>query len=700
MISTNLTIKNLFTDDTKLTFLVGAGCSVDIPSCLPAGRAMMEAIIRYTCAEPEIEKILELEELRFEQLVEIVRDHLDPELKIIDYYAQCDKPNLQHFFLAKMIKEGHFVMTTNFDFLIEYALLQSNIPKDEVIPVITKSDFEEFNNPIKLFEKGKKTVYKIHGSTKNVISGDNTKDSLIATIRAFGSNKEGLNVFQVEPFKRPLFDNISDGRTLVVLGYSGSDDFDIVPSLNVLKNLKSLIWIDYIKHDGGRERIYEIEVPELIKEDLNKQLTKLENLIFKFYGLNESEQSKKVKNIKNKIKKNIKILQDFKRINEDISVYIIKANTTRLIKEIMEIKPNLNNFSISPLNWLKSNIISPSDIIKWYIPYKIYFDLGESSDAMKCIEKVLEISEKSNNLNWKATALYKLGEFFKKIGYPDQITFQKFKDGYQICNELGDLKGQSIGLYHLGKSYYDSNKYSEARELFYKAISISEELNDIESKANYLLSIGLIFKDNMEYDKALKIYEEVLKIKEYSGDLSGKAECLCNIAKIYENKWDLDECLKRYEEALMIFDQLGNLPRKADLLAKTSAIYGELGNSIEQVKREEEAFRITGPVGDMIGNATNFFSSGIQYLTIKMYPKALRYFKTSLTLYERLGNLNLIPRCFKYIGTVYKEQGNYLEALKQYDLALKVLSQLDLSESEEAKIYKNEIEFLKSKIKG
>ena len=35
---TNLTIQDLFTKDAKLTFLVGAGCSVDAPSCLAAGQ--------------------------------------------------------------------------------------------------------------------------------------------------------------------------------------------------------------------------------------------------------------------------------------------------------------------------------------------------------------------------------------------------------------------------------------------------------------------------------------------------------------------------------------------------------------------------------------------------------------------------------------------------------------------------------------
>ena len=91
-----LSIRDLFTDNLDLTFLIGAGCSVDPPSCQPEARTMMEAIIKYTCAESEIEKILKLKNLRFETLLEIIRDTVDPDLRIIDYYGLCEIPNNHH----------------------------------------------------------------------------------------------------------------------------------------------------------------------------------------------------------------------------------------------------------------------------------------------------------------------------------------------------------------------------------------------------------------------------------------------------------------------------------------------------------------------------------------------------------------------------------------------------------------------------
>ena len=60
---TNLTLKDFITKNEKITFLIGAGCSVDAPSCLPTGSEMMECIIKFTCEESEIERLLKIKKL-------------------------------------------------------------------------------------------------------------------------------------------------------------------------------------------------------------------------------------------------------------------------------------------------------------------------------------------------------------------------------------------------------------------------------------------------------------------------------------------------------------------------------------------------------------------------------------------------------------------------------------------------------------
>lgn len=103
----NLKIEDIFGDDQNFTFLIGAGCSIDASSCQPVGKSMMDAILYFSCGETEIEKIKKLKNSRFEALVEILRDNLDEDLQMIDYYGLCDRPNIQHFFLADLISQKH-----------------------------------------------------------------------------------------------------------------------------------------------------------------------------------------------------------------------------------------------------------------------------------------------------------------------------------------------------------------------------------------------------------------------------------------------------------------------------------------------------------------------------------------------------------------------------------------------------------------
>ncbi|MFX1238613.1 MAG: tetratricopeptide repeat protein [Promethearchaeota archaeon] len=642
---TNLTIKDLFTNEARLTFLVGAGCSVDAPSCLPAGRPMMEAIINYACAESEREKILKLEDLRFEQLVEIVRDNLDPELKIIDYYGQCDTPNLQHFFLAGMIKKGHFVMTTNFDFLIEYALLQSGVPKEEITPVITRQDFETYSNPDELLNDGKKPIYKIHGSTKNIITDENTRDSLIATIQAFGSGKEGESVFQVEPFKRSLFENISNNRTLVVMGYSGTDDFDIVPTLMILKNFKNIVWINYVPDDGGIENIYEID-----------------DSIFQ-----ETKNSDKVN----------QILADIYRMRNVENIYRVNANTTRIIEELIDFKPNINsnNFSVSPITWFKNNINPPDEFNRYIIPYNIYHYFSLIDNTMDCSKIILKIAKKRRNKNWESLALLTIGNTLKKRGKL-QKALEHYIEALAITEQLGDLQGKRLILNNIGEILKIKGKLNEALQHYKEALAIAEQLGDLEGKGTTLNDIGIILKSKGKLNEALDHYKEALAIADQFGDLWGKATLLHSIGDILKIKGELDEALQHYKEALAISEQLGDFECKVLCLDGIGEISEGRGKLDKALKLYQEALTIADQLDDLELRPHILNSIGLLLSKKGKLNKALRHYRKALAIDEQLGNLSQKGAVLSNIGEILEIKGKLDEALQHYKEALAIAEQL------------------------
>ncbi|MFX0077507.1 MAG: tetratricopeptide repeat protein, partial [Candidatus Hermodarchaeota archaeon] len=532
---TDLTIRDLFTPGVKLTFLVGAGCSIDKPSCLPAGRRMMNALLDYTCAKSELDKIKKLEGLRFEQLIEILSERLDPELKIIDFYGLCDKPNLQHFFLAEMMNQGHFVFTTNFDFLIEYALIHSGVPKNKIKVVITKEDFEKFDNPHELYSDGLKTLYKIHGSTENIITGIPTRASLIATIQAFGANKEGENAFQLEGFKQPAFLNLTKDRTLVVLGYSGSDDFDVVPTLKVLEDVRDIIWINHIQNDKKKENVYEIRV-----EDIQNYET---------------------------LAKVDQILVDIKRMNYVNRVFRVDINTSIMVKELVSTQNEISSdiFDIDIHEWLSNNIETPNEVTQLYVPYKIYFDFDLFEDALPILDKMLKFAEEKKDLKLKTFILSAMGSIYEEKGeIQDALTL--FEEALQLDDHLEDSIGKATRLNNIGGIYYAQGHYQEALKRYKEVLQIDEQSKNSSAISIDLNNIGMIFRAVGNYPKALILFKEALKISENLGNLKSKAVILNNLGGIYRDQGDYQEASKRYEEALQINVQLGDLRRKALLL--------------------------------------------------------------------------------------------------------------------------------------
>jgi len=667
---TDLTIKDLITPDAKLTFLVGAGCSVDHPSCLPAGRTMMDALIEYTCNESEVEKIKNLELLRFEALVEIVRDNLDEKLKLIDYYGLSDNPNLQHFFLAEMMKKGHFVITTNFDFLIEYALLKSGVSKEKIIPVITKDEFEKFSDPGDLYERGKIPIYKIHGSTKNIITEEETRDSLVATIQAFGSNKGGLNVFQLEPFKQTLFNNISKGRSLVVMGYSGSDDFDIIPTLITLKDLKEIIWINHTQKDKKNIKIFSINTTDPPVDNFNKIH---------------------------------QILSKIKQAHEQIKVYCVDVNTNILIQKLLKLKPNLNGkgFILSPKTYLEQSIKGSTTLINLQIPVDIYYSLEKYDDALRCAKNVLEIANSLIDDLAKAKVSNKLGEIYLKLSNEREALYWFDKAIKSLFSEeniykiesslLSDYSGLSIDnsndpellatiLNNMGEVSSLSSVLA-ARRRYLKALRISDKLGLLSKKISILYNIGILELSQKKYSDALIYYQNAFKIAENLGNLNEIAECSAYISNIYRIQKDYDNAFKYILMSFRIKKSLGDLSRIINLSSEGLTRLPEYIYKLEMLNELDLNNNELTVLPESIGKPKSLQKLNLENNKLTILPKSIGNLLSLRELNLSANQLTVLPESIGKLKSLQKLnlENNKLTTLPESIGNLLSLREINLS---------------------
>lgn len=606
-------VNDLFPAADKYTFLVGAGISMNPPSNLPSARYIVKILLN-SCLPPKELKDIPIEKLRFEKIVELIQDYWDNELEFLDYFDLVKDPNVIHFLLANAIINGYYVVTTNFDYLIEYALLKLITEEfhANIIPIITREDYLKFNDPKTMFGEGKYPLYKIHGAKRNVITNVKTTESLVTTMTALSKDRLEGETFAIEPYKKPAFKNLMKGRTLIVMGYSGSDDFDISPILKEIPFINHLIWIE---HSHGGE-------PDI---SLVNQVKIFENLTFK----TDSDR----------------LLVEI-RSDSFFDVYKIKVNTFEFIKNFLwnqflsgNLIPELN-ISEKPIkkptfeNWVRPLFENVNLELKYLIAGGIHSDLNDFNRQEICYEKGLKLAEKKNNQHYKAIFLSKLGRIKKTRGDFNQAQ-ELYEESFQISKKLGIVT--SANFNDLALINWELGHSEKALNFLETAIKMVEKRKNLHLKANYLSNISEIYRTLGKIDIAYEKLKEALKIVENLGGFGLKHNILSQIGMCYASEKKFDLAIKNFQEALRIAEKLGNLKLKM------------------------------GPLNNIAG----------VYLRQGIYDKALEFFNQSLTISEKVGDKNLKVVILNNIGYLLLKKGNETKAYQIFQEALKISESMD-----------------------
>jgi tetratricopeptide (TPR) repeat protein/NAD-dependent SIR2 family protein deacetylase len=223
----------------ELALFCGAGISKN--SGLPLALELRRYILRtLLMSKKHVDQAMKVR-YPFEAFMQSLFDHvgsqdMHPE-RILDLFRQSN-PNSNHVLIARLAKQGYLktVVTTNFDLLIERALEQEGLREG--------ADFDRFHreehfSPLLLDGLSKRfTLFKLHGSIHDVES--------IRTTLAKVASKE-LSEKRMEVIKH-LF-STGKHEAVLVLGYSCSDTFDLIPQIQSIHTDKKQVF--FVEHSAS-----------------------------------------------------------------------------------------------------------------------------------------------------------------------------------------------------------------------------------------------------------------------------------------------------------------------------------------------------------------------------------------------------------------------------------------------------------------
>ncbi len=211
------------------------------------------------------------------------------------------------------------------------------------------------------------------------------------------------------------------------------------------------------------------------------------------------------------------------------------------------------------------------------------------------------------------------------------------------------------------KKFYYANQY----------LQLAEKNNIDSNIANAYIDMGISYAVRSNLDSGLyyfKLGNEKARACNY---LNGVGRSLVNIGFINDRQDKKQASVKNYEESLKIFKKLNNRRGINQCIMNLGSLYFDLG----EYKTADIYFRqvyesVKETPNDQAGLANAIFSLGNSARKLGNQKLALSYYQNSLTIREKLGDLNGVALSNWGMGLALNNLQDHNRALKHLKIAL------------------------------
>ena len=534
-----MTLQQVLDPGRRYAFLAGAGASFDSPSNLPLANQIVYGLLDTLNIDEahrsEFKQKFDRGELRFEQFIEqLISCYSDPTLNIFDTLAVCQSPNRIHHFLASAIAGGHPVFTTNFDNLIEQAGQRSSCLIRSVYDEHSAGQTDRTANPL----------YKLHGTLLDE-KGNDCRESVIGLISRIGKNGEA---FAFAPVFKSILTEAIQQYPLIILGYSGSDDFDIIPTLAQINRPRQLIWID---HSNTREDLQVMQSAQWEKFPAHVRRVLDELVSFGFWTRDM-----------------------FTVLTGNTSAIAVEIGKI-LLPDAPDYMPGLSHQFPDYYfeDWKYEHALEA-----WrdhFFIANVYRSLGEYFKAIPFLQKALQMATDLSETGIQLHLHLALSEINLRI--KDLKTAKVHID--QVAQLITVMDPASLKdipqlLHEYRAIYYtENNELSEAEALLQSSIPSQDDL----TYAGYLYALSEVQSKKGDHEQTRALLEQALQIYRRNGSLDSIVYCLSNLAREDAEAGAYRQSLNAILEASRICSLTHNFALLAKCHESRARLYGKLG---------------------------------------------------------------------------------------------------------------------------
>ena len=188
------------------------------------------------------------------------------------------------------------------------------------------------------------------------------------------------------------------------------------------------------------------------------------------------------------------------------------------------------------------------------------------------------------------------------------------------------------------------------------------------AKALALNNLGYISNMKGRIEQALGYFHQSMTIKETLNDSVEYAQAFNNLGVMYLNQLDYIEALTYLNKCVSIRKKTASPAKIGETFWSIAMVHVDLKDSLYNFYLDS-AIQYYGKSGNDFGQASKYFTKGIQGKYNDQPDTVIHYYKLALPYYQKLGKLNSICKCYEWIAYGYMEKKEANSSLLYCDSA-------------------------------
>jgi len=303
----------------------------------------------------------------------------------------------------------------------------------------------------------------------------------------------------------------------------------------------------------------------------------------------------------------------------------------------------------------------------------------------------------SKEIGWEKGEAFALKNIGEVLGYNGNVeeSILKYEYALKLFKKFENQNEIARVYNHLGISYLHLSKLKNSFENFNYALNIYRDIGNEEGIVKGYTYLGALFYQFNDYEKSLNYYKKALKIAERLKKTSTYASLIANMGMIYNKLENYDEALRYYKISEKIYKDLNDMRNYSIHLGNISDLYLKQKRFDEAIVYSKKALYFRTKMNDKYGiayqnanlgeirfkKALNWSQPDPNNNKQKLLMDAINNLKISFQIFEEIGNLIEQKEDLVLLSKVYKENNNYIEALKTLERAQAIGDSLQIGKA-------------------